>query len=191
MRRARQEQASQSTPTVLRNTIHNWVHSSHQRRDSAWDNSKLPKSQPDFSEYMHNHSGEFLRQRKGETGRERKLQEKGEMNHSLSLRPKCAQAGWGLGQVTSFHFWSRLLGNMWEQTSKSILLNKMLAAKVWEMGNHCWEPQQLLAAELWKRKTFVQEQYQVLESEILDWLPAVPLKSSVFLGKGLTPLGPS
>lgn len=59
----------------------------HGTQRPAWENSRLPKFQPGFSDYKQDHCVELLRERKEVTGRERKLQEKEEMNHFLVLRP--------------------------------------------------------------------------------------------------------
>lgn len=72
-------------------------------RGPAGENSRLPRFQPDFSDYKQDHCVELLRERKEVTGRERKLQEKEEMNHFLVLRAGHTQAGWAVGPDWPIH----------------------------------------------------------------------------------------
>ena len=132
----------------------------------AWENSNnyapaygwQAKLHPESGDYKQNHLSEFFRERREVTGRERKLKEKEEMNHFLSLRPQqTQQAGGGgsgvAGSSAGDFFLRYLLGNMQQKISKFLWLNKILAGKEHGIGNQeCHpllsRPQELLAIEL-------------------------------------------
>ena len=126
-----------------------WAHASPQTQKPAWKHSQLLLAKdngpnPTQHQAVRNRtSAELLRERKKVTGRERKLKEKEEMNHSLSFRPQQTERAvneggrWGRRsvhrQVTFFFIC--LLGNMQEQISKFLWLNKILAGKERGIGN--------------------------------------------------------